>query len=199
MKSSIAQLLNIYKPQQHKKNKTRLRSVIVETPRHKNSSINISLVSKRTGPAKKDNSLRSISVNRRKEKHQYLRNNTRSTEPYLLPSIKSTTPDMRTPTKSVLKLSTLDLTFEEDIRRLDTLISRNQTARNDLLSVQKQIIDLGVKQLIKNRRFLSMHQGIEYISLEQIDESLKEASTIDYYDLDTRKTIFRRTKLPPLC
>ncbi|CAG9311925.1 unnamed protein product [Blepharisma stoltei] len=198
MKSTIAQLLAIYRPHKRRHKSQLNQKNSDQTSPSQSSVMNISLIAKKINSIEREKSMRSLSVKKRKEKHFFLKDGARSVEPPLLPTIKSTTPDIRTPIKSEVRFAALDLSLEDDMKKLDSIISRNHTARNDLLLVQKQIFDLGVNKLMKNKRFLSMYDGIENISLEQIDESLSKPSAIDPYQMDCKKSTFRRTRLPPI-
>ncbi|CAG9327394.1 unnamed protein product [Blepharisma stoltei] len=195
MKSNITQIASIYGPVVKKqKHKLVQNTSISHVSKNDHSISNISLMHKRPVLIKKDKSLKMLSVIKRRDSHTNLRRDSKSVEP--LPIIKSITPVPSSPKKQ-LKLLSVDSSIDEEFKRLDNLMIRNQSARNDLLSIQKRILSLGVNKLIKNRRFMSIGDASENISFEQIDESLKDPCVLKAKQLE-HKSSAQKLKLPPL-
>ncbi|CAG9316581.1 unnamed protein product [Blepharisma stoltei] len=189
MKSSIAQIASIYGPVVKKQRQKPTYQINKSIPKNDNSVSNISLIQKKPIVIKKENSLRTLSVIKRRDSHFNLRRDSRSVEP--LPLIKSVTP---LPSKQQ-KLFSVDSSLDEEFKRLDGLILKNHSARNDLLLIQKRILSLGVNKLIKDRKFCD---GNENISFERIDESLRDPCVLKVPNLEHRSSEVK-LKLPSLC
>ena len=130
MKTNIAKINSIYKPQRKRKYTKRVEAKLVNGK----SSL-------RQAP-----SMRSLSVSKSKEQ-SFLRNFNHSVEPHL-PVLKSRSPEPLPPNS--LNISTnSSISYEADLQRLEKLISRNQSARNGLLQVQARIMEIGVSHAIR--------------------------------------------------
>lgn len=197
MKPGIAQLFAIYKPQTKKSKKILKNAPSDLTPANAHTKINTSIQAKNP-KLKKENSLRCFSVKKKRDNHSYLKSDPKNTQPLSLPMIKSIVPDIGLTSKPEQRIGLLDLSFEDEIKKLDSLMTRNGSARNELLTVQKQMFSLGLKHLISNKRFLRTKDELENISLEQIDESLRDPCPIISYSMTGNKSALRRPKLPPL-
>ena len=80
-------------------------------------------------------SLRSLSVIKYKE-NQFLRQQNNSVEPGVQQKSRSPLPSLNVSVNS-------SFSYEADLQKLETIISRNQSARNGLLQVQTRIMEIG--------------------------------------------------------
>ena len=90
-------------------------------------------------------SARSLSVT----KHQsFPRHQTSSVEPHL-PALKSRSPEPHP--RGFAAYANSSFAYEADLQKLETLIDRNETARNGLLQVQARIVEIGVSKAIRRQ------------------------------------------------
>ncbi|CAG9324643.1 unnamed protein product [Blepharisma stoltei] len=199
-KQNIAELYSIYKPRKKKKQAPKNIKTML-TKKENPSNLSMSRLSVKISLSPNDSFQRSHSVFKGRDDMQAIRFETKSVEPLILPPIreKSLEPISKKADNSLLSASP---TYDEGFQRLEFLVNRNHSARNNLLSVQQRIMDLGVSNLIKSKKFQSTHQGIENLSFEEIDESLKERGLSNILKtISEEKDIFPSKyglKLPPL-
>lgn len=194
MKSNIAQISSIYGPLKKPRTKSVLNSNQPLT-KIENSNSKISLSSKKQLLIKKDPSIRNLPMKKRRDSHSYNRRDSKSVEP--LPAIKAHTPIPSTSPTKPLKISLYDNSLDEEMIRLDSLITKNYSARSDLLMIQNRILSLGVHNILRNRRFMSICDVSENVSFEQIDESLRDISILKIGITENRRSL-GKLKLPPL-
>jgi len=156
MKKNLAKLNSIYKPRRKRKPQARNSRSPILPPENTSSD---SLAYKKSPPP--TDSDRSTSVVKAREE---LRKEASSVEPRL-PFLK---------VKDNSPLNSSSCSFENEFNRLESLFNRNYSARNDLLSVQKRIVDLNVKNIIRNNRFNDKTN----VSLEDIRETLNEPGSL---------------------
>mmetsp|Transcript_19897 Transcript_19897/g.19916 ORF Transcript_19897/g.19916 Transcript_19897/m.19916 type:complete len:154 (-) Transcript_19897:3-464(-) len=151
-------------------------------------------------PIQEDPSLRSISVLKPREEQLSLRNETKSVEPPKLPSINSRSPEPFTPKHNKTLFSTAS-SFDSDFQKLELLVNRNNSARHNLLTVQQQIMELGVKQIMKEK-FQSIEEDPEnYVKIEEnLPHHGHENRGIHFVGARKEQFPVRRAfKLPPIC
>ncbi|CAG9310430.1 unnamed protein product [Blepharisma stoltei] len=141
---------------------------------------------------------RSFSVLKKREDLNFVKNETKSIEPQKLPKISSRSPEPFSPKQIQISLSTDS--FESDFQKLELLTSKNDFARHNLLSIQQQIMELGVTQIIKER-FPGIKEDQSYLKIEEnIPHSIYDNKGIHF--ISPKKELFpvrRAFKLPPIC
>lgn len=163
---NIAELYSIYKPK--KKKKQLLKNLKVNSKKKENTSnLSMSKLSVKPLISPNDSFQRSKSVFKGKEDNT--RYEVKSVEPITLPPIQEKYLEIYSK-KSDNNFLGFSPTFDEDFQRLESLVNKNHSARSNLLTVQQRIMDLGVKNLIKSKKYTNF----ENISFEDIDSSLRE-------------------------
>lgn len=145
MKSTIASIYSVYKPNcRRRANNPR---------RHRGSPCELKKL-----PLSTNASFRSLSVAKQPEQ-LFLRNNARSVE-LILPSLKSRSPE---PIEFLgRELRNSSVSYEADLQKLESLVTRNQSARNGLLDVQTRIMQLKTNAALKSNTHLeSIHESDE--------------------------------------
>lgn len=198
MKSTLANINSIYKPKRKKKSLLRVNKKDPEIIKP-DSHLDVSISKLKASQIPTDPSLRSLSVLKNREEMIHMRNESRSVEPPWLPTIKSRSPEPFSPRQNKTLFSTAS-SFDSDIQKLEILVNRNNSARNNLLTVQQQIMELGIKQIM-NQKFQSIDEKLENCIIDEEEPNfLQNPKRIRF--VSNKKDLFqvkRTVKLPPIC
>jgi hypothetical protein len=186
-KNSMSKLSKLYAPQNKRR---RVRKL--EPLRGLNCSPEGS-VTRRKSPQElaSDHSNRSISVMRAADYKPPKREGAASVEPSSIRSYRPRSPDFPS---SRLNLSAANYVLDTSIEKLDILVQRNCSARNDLLNIQERIIQMKMLHQAENEETAGINSS--KLRKQILENPFK--SLASRYKVLTSKPSEARLTLPPL-
>lgn len=186
-KNSMSKLSKLYAPQ---KKRRRVRKL--EPLRGLNCSPEGSLT-RRKSPQElvSDHSNRSISVMRAGDYKPPKREGAASVEPSNIRLYRPRSPDFP---PSRLNLSAANCVLDTSIEKLDILVQRNYSARNDLLNIQERILEMKMLHQAENEETVALNPS--KLRKQLLENPFKNLAS--RYHVLTSKPSEARLTLPPL-